>query len=163
MEVNRRKPCPKNRVAAEVEEKVCQMAIDPPAWGKLWVSNALRAERVLFSPTGVRSIGLRHDLETFKKRLKALEARVAQDGVVLTEESLRSMEKAREEKEAQGEIENEHPGYLGAQEPFYISHLNGVGRIYQQTFMDTYSKVAMVKVYDRCRRSWIPYPGPKKK
>ena len=138
MEVNRRKPCPKNRVAAEVEEKVCQMAIDPPAWGKLWVSNALRAERVLASPTGVRSIGLRHDLEIFKKRLKALEARVAQDGVILTEESLRSMEKAREEKEAPGESETLHPDYLGAQELFYIGHLKGVGRIYQQGFIDIY-------------------------
>jgi hypothetical protein len=117
----------------------------------------------LASPTGVRSIGLRHDLETFKKRLKALEARVAQDGLILTKDPLRAMEKAREEKEAPGESETLHPGYLGAQEPFYISHLKGVGRIYQQTFMGTYSIVAMVKVYDRCRRSWIPYPGPKKK
>jgi len=108
------------------------MAIDQPAWGKLWASNALRAEGVLVSPTGGRSIGLRHDLETFKKRLKA---RVAQDGLILTEEQLRAMEKAPEEKEAQGEIENEHPGCLEAQEPFYISHLKEVGRIYQQTFM----------------------------
>jgi transposase InsO family protein len=48
-----------------------------------------------------------------------------------------------------GEIETEHPGYLGAQDTFYVGTLKGVGRIYQQTFIDTYSKVASAKLYDR--------------
>jgi transposase InsO family protein len=69
--------------------------------------------------------------------------------LVLTEAQLRALEKAKEEKQAIGEIETEHPGYLGAQDTFYVGTLKGVGRIYQQTFIDTYSKVAMAKVYDR--------------
>ncbi len=59
------------------------------------------------------------------------------------------MEKAREEKQAHGEIETEHPGYLGAQDTYYVGTIKGVGRIYQQTFIDTYSKVAEAKLYDR--------------
>ena len=59
------------------------------------------------------------------------------------------MEKAKEEKEAVGEIETEHPGYLGAQDTFYVGTLKGVGRIYQQTFIDTYCKVGFAKIYDR--------------
>jgi transposase InsO family protein len=59
------------------------------------------------------------------------------------------LEKARVEKEATGEIETEHPGYLGAQDTYYVGTLKGVGRIYQQTFIDTYTKVAFVKLYDR--------------
>jgi hypothetical protein len=55
----------------------------------------------------------------------------------------------KEEKEAHGEIETEHPGYLGSQDTYYVGTLKGVGRIYQQTFVDTYSKVAIVKLYDR--------------
>jgi transposase InsO family protein len=101
------------------------------------------------SPAGVRSIWLRHDLEVFKKRLKALEAKMAQENLILTEDQLQALEKAKEQKEAEGEIETEHPGYLGSQDTFYVGNIKGVGRIYQQTFIDTYSKIAFVKLYDR--------------
>ena len=148
-ELTRRKPCPKNRVPLEVEEAVCRMALEKPAWGQVRVSNELRAQGVFISPCGIRCVWQRHDLETFKKRLKALEAKVAQEHIVLTEEQVKALERAKEEKEAHGEIETEHPGYLGAQDTFYVGTLKGVGRIYQQTFIDTYAKVAMAKLYDR--------------
>lgn len=148
-EISRKKPCMKNRVDAAVEEAVYKVAFDYPAYGQLRVSNELKKKGLFVSPGGVRSVWLRHDLETFKKRLKALEAKVAQENLILTEEQLRAMEKSKQEKEAYGEIETEHTGYLGSQDTFYVGNLKGVGRIYQQTFIDTYSKVAIVKLYDR--------------
>lgn len=148
-EVSRKKPCPKNRVEDHVEQAVLAFAIDKPAHGQLRVSNELKKRGIFVSPGGVRCIWVRHDLETFPKRLKALEAKAAQENLILTEEQLVAMERAKKEKEAHGEIETEHPGYLGAQDTFYVGTLKGVGRIYQQTFIDTYSKVAMVKLYDR--------------
>ncbi len=147
--MSRKKPCIKNRVAREVEDAVCAMAIEKPAYGQLRVSNELKKQGIFISPAGVRSVWQRHDLETFKKRLKALEAKRAQENLILTEEQVRAMEKAKQEKEAHGEIETEHPGYLGAQDTFYVGTVKGVGRIYQQTFLDTYSKVAILKLYDR--------------
>jgi transposase InsO family protein len=48
-----------------------------------------------------------------------------------------------------GEIETEHPGYLGAQDTYYIGTIKGIGRLYQQTFIDTFTKVAFAKIYDR--------------
>ena len=74
---------------------------------------------------------------------------MAQEGIILTEDQVRALERAKQEKEAHGEIETEHPGYLDAQDTYYVANLKGVGRIYQQTFIDTYSKVAFVKLYDR--------------
>jgi len=68
---------------------------------------------------------------------------------VLTESQVIALEKAKTEKEAHGEFESEHPGYCGAQDTFYVGNLKGVGRIYQQTFIDTYAKVAFAKLYDR--------------
>lgn len=70
-----------------------------------------------------------------------------QDGIILTEEQLAALEKVKEQREAHGEIETEHPGYLGSQDTYYVGNIKGIGRIYQQTFIDTYSRVAMAKLY----------------
>ena len=95
----------------------------------------------------MRSIWLRHDLENFKKRLKALEAKVAHEGIALNDAQIAALEKKQDDDAACGEIETAHPGYLGSQDTFYVGNLKGVGRIYQQTYVDTYSKVAHCKLY----------------
>lgn len=144
---NRRKPNLRNRVDDVVEDAVKAFAIEQPAFGQVRVSNELRRRGVFVSPSGVRSVWLRHDLESFKKRLSALEKHVAQTGEVLTEAQVVALERKQDDDVAFGEIETAHPGYLGSQDSFYVGTIKGVGRIYQQTFVDTYSKVATAKLY----------------
>jgi hypothetical protein len=146
-EISRRKPIPKNRVEPAIEEAVVKMGFEQPAFGQVRASNELRKKGVFISPAGVRCVWQRNDLETFAKRLKALESRVAQDGIILTEAQVIALERKQEKKEAHGEIETEHPGYLGSQDTYYVGNIKGVGRIYQQTFIDTYSRVAFAKLY----------------
>ncbi len=149
-EISRKKPNPKNRVAPEVEEAVVAMATEYPAYGQVRVSNELKKRGLFVSPGGVRSIWLQHELSNFKLRLKALEKQVADNqSMILTEAQVAALEKAKQEKEAHGEIETEHPGYLGAQDTYSVDTIKGVGRIYQQIFIDTYSKTVFVKLYDR--------------
>ena len=147
LERTRRVPNPKNRVDLETEETVVAYAVEYPAHGQVRVSNELRKRGVFVSPSGVRSIWLRHDLAHFKARLKALEARVAEEGIILTEAQIQALEKKKLDAEAWGEIDTAHPGYLGSQDTFYVGTLKGVGRVYQQTYIDTYAKVAQAKLY----------------
>ncbi len=147
-EISRRKPVLKNRVEPEVERAIIVMAIENPAYGQVRVANELTKRGRFVSPTGVRSAWVRNDLQTFARRLKALEARLAQNqGMVLTEQQVRAMEKAQQEKEAHGEIDTAHPGYLGTQDTYYVGTIKSIARIYGQTFIDTYSKVALVNAY----------------
>lgn len=147
-EKSRRKPNIKNRTAPEVEKVICELALEQPAYGQLRVSNELRKKGILISPAGVRSVWTRHELETFKKRLKRLEDKASKEGIVYTESQLAALERAKRERESEPDsIETHHPGYLGAQDTFYVGYLKGVGRIYQQTVMDTYSSVAFAKLY----------------
>ncbi len=148
LERTRRSPNLKNRVDIETENAVVAYAVEYPAHGQVRVSNELRKLGVFVSASGVRSIWMRHDLANFKTRLKALEAKVAEDGIILTEAQVQALEKKKLDDEAWGEIETAHPGYLGSQDTFYVGTLKGVGRIYQQTYIDTYAKVAQAKLYN---------------
>jgi len=147
-EISRRKPNRRNRVAAEIEDAVIELAVEYPAYGQVRAAAKLfEIKQYQLSPDGIRGIWQRNGLETKKKRLQRLEEKVAAEGCVLTESQLQALEAAQQEKEAHGEIETEHPGYLGSRDTFYVGTMKGVGRIYQQTFVDTYSRVAFCKLY----------------
>jgi len=146
-DANRRKPNLKNRVDPNIEQAVIAYATEYPAHGQHRASNELRKRGIFISGSGIHCVWVRNKLGNFKSRLKALEAKVAEKGIILTEAQVAALEKKKHDDEACGEIETAHPGYLGSQDTFYVGTFKGVGRVYQQTFVDTYSKVAFAKLY----------------
>ena len=144
---SRRQPNLKNRVDENTEQAVVAYAVEQPAHGQVRASNELRKRGIFISPSGVRCVWLRHSLGRFKDRLRALEEKMAEENLIITESQVQALEKKKNDALVSGEIETAHPGYLGSQDTFYVGTLKGVGRIYQQTFVDTYSKIAFAKLY----------------
>ena len=147
LEKSRKVPRIGNRVAPEVEQKVLDYSLEYPTHGQVRVANELKKIGVHVSAGGIRSIWLRHNLQTKAKRLKRLEKWAAENTGVLTESQVQALEDAREQKEAHGEVESHHLGFLLAQDTCYIGYIKGIGRLYQQTAIDTYSNVGFAKLY----------------
>jgi len=147
LEKSRRAPRLANRVPDEVERALLDYSLQFPTHGQVRTSNELKKAGHSISPGGVRSVWMRHNLQTKALRLKRLEAYSAEEGVVLTEPQVTALEAAKREKEAHGEVESPHPGFLVAQDTCYIGTIKGVGRIYQQTAIDTHANVGFAKVY----------------
>ena len=147
IEKARNRPRYANRVAEEVELKVLEHSLEYPTQGQVRVSNELAKQNIIVSSGGVRGVWLRHGLERRQQRLKRLEKWASETGGILTESQVQALEQAKEEREAHGEIETHHPGFLLGQDTFYVGWIKGVGRIYQQTGIDTYSNVGFAKLY----------------
>lgn len=147
LEKSRKAPRMANRVAPEIEQKVLDYSLEYPTQGQKRVANELKKQGIVISDGGVRSIWLRHNLQISNLRLKRLEKWSAENEGVLTESQVQALEQAKEEKEAHGEIESHHPGFLLGQDTCYIGTIKGVGKIYQQTAIDTHSNVGFAKVY----------------
>lgn len=147
LEKSRRVPRYRNRVSDQLEQRILDYSLDFPTHGQTRVSNELKKSGISLSPCGVRGVWGRHGLLTTKDRLKRLEKWAAQTGRVLTESQVASLETAQIEKQAWGEIETFHPGFLLGQDTFYVGYIKGVGKIYQQTAIDTFSNVGFAKVY----------------
>ena len=99
LEKSRRGPNRKNRVDKQIEEKVVALATQNPALGQQRVSNELGKEGLSISAGGVRSVWMRHQLQTFRLRLKALEKKVADQGIVLNESQIAALEKKKQRDE----------------------------------------------------------------
>lgn len=147
-EKTKRVPRTKNRFSQEVEEAILEYSLHFPTHGQVRVANELnRKHRWAISGGGVRSVWIRHDIQTAGLRLKRLEKWSAENNNILTESQVQALEEKKQKEEAHGEIETHHSGYLVSQDTYYVGYIKGIGKIYQQTGIDTYSNVGFAKIY----------------
>lgn len=138
----------RNRLSQEIEDAILDYSLHQPTHGQKRVANELnRKHNWKISDGGVRSVWLRHALEVKSLRLKRLEKWASENHGLLTESQLKAMEEQKEEKQACGEIETHHSGFLVSQDSYYVGYIKGIGKIYQQTGIDTYSNVGFAKIY----------------
>jgi hypothetical protein len=101
------------------------------------------------SPADVRCLWQRHDLTSIKHRLKALDAKVTQDGILLAEAQIAALDKGQSRQGSAWRVRQRMPRLLRRPGNLLCRYLKGVGRVYRQTVIDTYAKVAFAKLYDR--------------
>ena len=147
LEKSRRSPRIGNRVPVEIEQKLLDYSLQYPTHGQTRTANELKIQGTVISAGGVRSIWVRHNLQVKSQRLKRLEVWAAENTNILTESQVKALEEAKEEQEAYGEVESPHPAFLMAQDTCYIGTIKGVGRIYQQTGIDTHCNIGFAKLY----------------
>ena len=147
LEKSRKVPRVANRIGPEIEKQILEYALEFPTHGQVRVENELKAKGIRISSGGVRGVWGRHNILRKGDRLKRLEKYSAETGKVLTESQVAALECAKEAKQAHGEIETFHPGFLFGQDTYYVGYIKGVGKIYQQTGIDTFSNTGFAKLY----------------
>lgn len=139
------KSCP-HETPGETKEKIVRLSLLHPAWGPQRLSDHLRLEGVSVSPSTIRNLWIKENLETRYKRMLRLEEEKIGEEMDLTEEQIRLLEKAnpcfRERH-----VESPYPGYLLCQDTFMVGTLKGIGRVYLQAVVDTYGSFAFGKLY----------------
>lgn len=147
MEQSKKERKARNRIPESIEKRILDYALEFPTHGQVRVANELKRQGIEISAGGIRAVWMRYNIQTAALRLKRLEKWSAEENNILTENQIQALEKVKEEKEAHGEIESFHPGFLLGQDTFYVGYIKGVGKIYQQTGIDTFSNVGFAKVY----------------
>jgi transposase InsO family protein len=135
-----------NRVEPDVEEKILAYSLEHPTHGQQRVANELRLQGSNVSPSGVRSVWLRHGLASRHQRLLRLEQQMQEDTYVLSEEQIALLERHSTDFRLR-HVEASRPGELLNQDTFYWGTLKGVGKVYVQVVVDVFCSLAFAKVY----------------
>ena len=136
-----------NRVSPEIEERILQLAIEKPTRGAQFIANELRLQGITVSPSGVRGVWMRHNIETRHRRLLRLEAAAQETTFILSEEQIRLLERHSVDFRCR-HVESSAPGELLNQDTFYWGTLKGVGKVYVQVVVDVFCSLAFAKVYN---------------
>jgi len=122
-------------------DKVLQLAGLNPTWGCNRISDHLALEGISLSSVTIQSLLNKNGMGSRYERLLKLEERSLQEGIELSAEQIKLIEKANPVFKER-HVESSRPGELLCQDNFYVGQLKGVGKVYLHTVVDTYSSYA---------------------
>jgi transposase len=135
-----KKPDMPNKVNRTIEYEILSHVQRFPTDGPKRIYYELRAEGFNIGESGIYNVLKRHNLEAKVKRIDYSKNK-----------SLHVSEKQKLKK-LTGYFENTdetYPGYLVIQRMDFIGTFDGIGKIYQYSLYDTYSKWGAVKLYNK--------------
>lgn len=142
-------PAVSNGAHDDLVSAIIDVSVKNPWLGRRQVAEALQKEDISISPSRVRAVRLRYKLETFDQRVVWLKRYIiANRKRHLTSAQHAALDRVHEQHKLEAETFAPYPGYLGTQDSFYVGHLEGLGHVYQQTFIDVHSGLAFVRVYN---------------
>ena len=124
-----------------VVARVLEIALEHPAWGCNRVSDWLGLQGVSISPPTVQKIWNERSLGSRYDRWLALEQHVAERPLALTGEQVQFLEKQNPQWKER-HVESSRPGERLCQDTFFVGTLKGVGKVYLQAVVDTFSSHA---------------------
>ena len=116
--------------------KILSAAEQYPGWGCTKISDYLKLEGCSVSSPVVQKILIRNGLASQFDRYLHLEEKHLKEGIPLTEEQIRKIEKFNP-CFAERHVESSRPGELLCQDTKLIGTLSGIGRVYLHALVDS--------------------------
>jgi len=130
----------------EVEDRILELSARYPTKGCGYIEHLLQLEGKSCSKPTIQKILERNGLGSRYERLLKLESKTLSEGIELTMEQVKAIEKANPcFKERH--VESSRPGELLSQDTLYVGHLKGVGKVYMQAVVDTFSSFAFAYLH----------------
>ena len=120
-----------------VVERILELALKHPGKGCNYFSDLLKLEGRYVSGPTVQTILDKHELGTRFQRLLKLETQHLEQGIELTPEQIKAIEKTNPVFRER-HVESARPGELLSADTFLVGHFKGIGKVYLHAVVDTY-------------------------
>jgi len=143
------KPRMPNKVGKAIENEILSYVQKYPADGPKRIFYELKAEGIKVGETGIYNVLKRNNLTTKASRIEFAKKHARRHSIKFSKptKTVQTTEKSLET--LSGNSPDAYPGYLVVQRIDYMGRFEGIGKIYQYSIYDTFSKWGFVKLYNK--------------
>jgi len=131
-------------------KRLLELSLERPGWGCTKLSDYLKLEGHSISSPTAQKILIRNNMASKYDRLMRLEEKHLQEGLELSVEQIRLIEKMNPVFRER-HVESSEPGELLCQDTKLVGYLSGFGKIYVQAVIDTYGSYGFACIFSSKR------------